>query len=77
MDMADDGTTPQRLHSIAEDIPADALDDVLHELRAIAFEPFPLLRCADAFIGDRFPAEAVLAYPGALRKKAAVRWGAG
>lgn len=64
MDMADDVAAPQRLHGIAEDVPADALDDVFHELRAIAFEPFPLLRCADAFIGDGFPAEAVLAYPG-------------
>lgn len=61
MDMADNGT--------AEDVPADALDDVFHELRAIAFEPFPLLRCADAFIGDGFPAEAVLAYPGLYVRK--------
>lgn len=64
MDMADDGAASQRLHGIAEDVPADALDDVFHELRAIALEPFQLLRCADAFIGDGFPAKAVLAYPG-------------
>lgn len=64
MDMANNITASQRLHGIAEDVPADGLDDVLHELRAIAFEPFPLLCCADAFIGDGFPAEAVLAYPG-------------
>ena len=64
MDMADDSTTSQRLHGITEDVPAGALDDVFHELQAMAFEPFPLLRCANAFIGDRFPTEAVLAYPG-------------
>lgn len=48
MDMTDDGTAPQGLHGIAEDIPADALDDVFHELRAVALQPVPtfsLRRC--------------------------------
>ena len=52
MDMADNGTASQRLHGIAEDVPADALNDVFHELRAVALQAFPFLRRADAFISD-------------------------
>lgn len=59
--MAHNGTAAQGLHGIAEDIPADGLDDVFHEFWAITFQPFPLLRGSDAFIGDGFASESVLA----------------
>ena len=51
---------PQRSHSIAENIPADRLNDVLHEFRTIAFNALPLLRCANALISDGFTAELIL-----------------
>lgn len=67
--MADDGTASQRLHGITENVPADALDDVFHELWSVAFQLFPFLGGSNAFIGDGFPAEAVLAYPGLYVRK--------
>ena len=35
------------------------LDDVLHELGAVAVQPFPLLRAADTFVGDAVAAKLV------------------
>lgn len=43
MDMADNEAMPECLHGIAEDIAADGLDDILHELRTVGFDAFPLL----------------------------------
>ena len=43
VDMAHNSTAAQGLHGIAEDIPADGLDDVFHEFRSITFQSFPFL----------------------------------
>ena len=56
MDMSDYKTMPESLHGITEDIAADGLDDVLHELRSVGFDAFPLLCGANAFVGDGFSA---------------------
>jgi hypothetical protein len=64
MDVAHNGTAPQRLHSVAENVPADALDDVFHELGPVAFQPLPLLGGPDAFVGHGFPTELILPDPG-------------
>ena len=61
MDMGHDGVAPQRLHGIHEDVSSGGLDDVLYELRTIAFQPLPLLRAAHPLIGDGLAAEVVLA----------------
>jgi len=50
-------------HGVAEDVPADRLDDVLDELRAVGFDSLPFLRRSDAHVGDGFSAEAVLSDP--------------
>ena len=60
MDMTDDETVFEGLHGIAENVAADGLDDILHELRTVGFNAFPFLCRADAFIGDGFTAEPVL-----------------
>lgn len=38
VDVADDKAVAESLHSIAEDVTADGLDDILHELRFIGFD---------------------------------------
>ena len=43
MDMPDDKAVAEGLHGIAEDVAADGLDDVLHELRTVGFDAFPFL----------------------------------
>ena len=43
MNMTDDETVPESLYGIAEDVAADGLDDILHELRTVGFDAFPLL----------------------------------
>jgi len=60
MDVSDDKAVPESFHCIAEDIPTDGLHDVLHELRTVGFDAFPLLCGAHTFIGDGFTAELVL-----------------
>lgn len=59
MDMTDNETVPKGIHSIAEDVVADGLDDILHEFRSVGFNAFPLLCRAHAFIGDGFSAELI------------------
>lgn len=54
MNVTDDKAVPESLHGVAEDVAADGLDDVLHELRTVGFDTFPLLCGAGAFIGDGF-----------------------
>ena len=56
MNMTDDEAVPECFHGIAEDVAADSLDDVLHELRTIRFDAFPFLCRTDSFVGDRFTA---------------------
>ena len=58
--MTADTIIPQRSHSIAENIPADRLNDILHELRTVAFDALPFLRCTNALISDGFAAELIL-----------------
>ena len=38
MDVPDDEAVPESFHGVAEDVSADSLDDVLHELRTIGFD---------------------------------------
>mgnify|MGYP006981814590 CR=1 FL=1 len=47
MHMPDDEAMPEGLHSIAEYVAADGLDDVLNEFRPVRFDAFPLLCGAD------------------------------
>ena len=63
MDMAANEAVGEGPHGVAEDVPADGLDDVLHELRAVGFDSLPFLRRSDAHVGDGFSAEAVLSDP--------------
>ena len=56
MNMTDDEAVPERFHGVTEDVPADGLDDVLHELRTVGFDTFPLFCRANSFIGYRFAA---------------------
>ena len=46
-------------HSFCKDVPRSRLDDVLHELGAVAFQTQPLFLFTDAFIGHGLIAEAV------------------
>lgn len=57
MDMTNDEAVAERLHSITEDVAADGLDDILHELQSVGFDAFPLFCRTHAFIGDGFSAE--------------------
>ena len=54
----------QGAHGVAQQIAADALHDVLHELGAVGLDAFPLFRHAHAHIGHSRRAELVLADPG-------------
>ena len=56
VNMTDDEAVPECLHGIAEDVAADSLYDVLHELRTVGFDAFPFLCGSDSFIGDGFAA---------------------
>ena len=64
VDVAADTIIPQHSHSITENIPADRLNDVLHELRTVAFNALPFLRCANALISDGLATELILADTG-------------
>ena len=64
MDMSADEAVGEGSHGVAEDVPADGLDDVFDELRSVGFDPLPFLRRPDAHVGDRLSAEAVLSDPG-------------
>ena len=59
-----DTIIPQRSHSIAENIPADSLNNILHEFRAIALNALPLLRCTNTLVSDGFASELILADTG-------------
>lgn len=63
MDMPDDKAVAESFHSIAEDVTADGLNDILHEFRSVGFNAFPLLRRANTFIGNGFSAELIGANP--------------
>ena len=59
VNMPDDKAVAKSFHSIAEDVAADGLNDILYELRSVGFNAFPLLRGTDTFIGDGFTAELI------------------
>ncbi len=52
MDVPNDEAVPECFHGIAEDITADCLDDVLHELRTVGFDTLPFPCGSYTFIGD-------------------------
>ena len=52
MNVTDDEEVPESLHGVTEDVAADSLDDVLHELRTVGFDTFPFLCRTDSFVGD-------------------------
>lgn len=56
MDVPDDEAVPEGFHGVAENVAADCLDDVLHELRTVGFDAFSFLCGADSFVGDGFAA---------------------
>ncbi len=56
MHMPDDKAVPERLHRVAENIPADGLNDILHELRTVGFDAFPFFCRSNTFVGDGFTA---------------------
>ena len=78
VDVTDYKAMPERFHSVAEDVTAEAmgkglhgigqditaysLDDVLHEFWTVGFDAFPSFICADTFIGDGFTTELVHTY---------------
>ena len=41
MDVPNNETVPEGLHSIAEDVATDSLDDILHEICTVGFDPLP------------------------------------
>jgi len=51
MNMTADEVILQVPHCVAQQIPGNGLDDVFHELRAVAFQTLPFLRRTDALIG--------------------------
>lgn len=50
--MAYNLATAERFHGVGEDVAADCLNDVLHEFRAVAFNPLPFLILPDALVMD-------------------------
>ena len=54
--MTDDEAVSESLHGKAENISADGLNDVLHKLRSVGFDAFPLLCRSNTFVGDGFAA---------------------
>ena len=62
VDVTDYKAMPERFHSVAEDVTADGLRDVLHEFWTVGFDAFPSFICADTFIGDGFTTELVHTY---------------
>ncbi len=61
MNVLNDKAVPECLHSIAENVTADGLNDVFYELRTVGFDAFPFFCGAHAFICDGFSAELICA----------------
>ena len=62
--MSADEAVGQRPHGICQDVAADGLDNVFHELRPIGLDPAPLLCGIDSHVGDGCTAKVVLADSG-------------
>lgn len=60
MDMADNEAVGEILHGEAQQVTGYGLDDILNEFWTVRFDAFPFLGRSHTFIGDGFPAEAVL-----------------
>ena len=67
-----DKAMAKSFHSVAKEVAADSLDDILHELRSIGFNAFPLLCGANAFICDGFSAKLIGSGPGVYIGKSAL-----
>ena len=63
VDMSYDEAAPEGIQGIAEDVPADGLGDVFHQLWAVGFNPGPVLLRVGPQIGNAFPAEPVFFQP--------------
>lgn len=59
VDMSDDETVPEGFHGVAEDVPADGLNNVFHEFWPVGFDALPFLCGSYTFIGDGFPTELI------------------
>ena len=66
MNMTDDKAVPECFHGVTEDVTADGLNNVLHELRTVGFDAFPFLCGFDSFVGDGFAAILVFSDTGFL-----------
>ena len=51
-------------HCVGQQIPADRLSDIFHELRAVAFHAGPVLPGIQAHVGHAFAAELIFLNPG-------------
>ena len=60
MDVGDNVHATQRLYGIAENVAADGLRNVFHELRAVGFNPYPLFREIQSHVGNGFATELIL-----------------
>ncbi len=52
MNMTDDKAVSECFHGVTEDVAADGLDDVLHELWTVGFDALPFLCRTYSFVGD-------------------------
>ena len=59
--MSDNAIIPEIHHCMEQNISCNALNDVLHELRSVAFDTFPLFLLTNTHVSDRFAAELVFA----------------
>lgn len=59
MDVPEDKAMWEGSYGIAEDVPADRLNDILNKLRTVWFDVFSFIGGTDTFIGDGFSAEFV------------------
>jgi len=64
VDMGDDAEVPEVFHGEGENVPAQGLGQVFHELRAVGFLTGPALLRVQAQEGDALPAVLVLFQPG-------------
>ena len=64
MNVSADSIFFQSSHGIGQNVAADSLDDVLYELRAIAFGLVPLFLSIQPIVHYRLTAKAILANAG-------------
>ena len=64
VDMSDDEAVPEGFHSVAEDVPANGLNDIFHKFRPVGFAALPFLCGSHSFISDGFSTELIDPDPG-------------